>query len=172
MTTIDTQNRDSEFAEMNVALENEGAQGAEYRAEGAGYRLQMALIDLIDLALQIQHLRWNLVDEPTLRSQLDDLDCLVRAGSDAVADRLRQVGVAPDGTVAAVYQDLLFEPLPAGPFDAHSASSAFAPRLNQMDSRLRGSITIVDSLDPQSAALLETITNDISAWTRQLPTST
>ena len=171
MTGINTQNRDSEFAEMNLALERESADRAADRIEGGGYRLQMTLIDLIDLALQIQHLRWNLVDEPTLRGQLDDLDGLVRTGSDAVAERLRQLGVAPDGTVAAVYQDLLFEPLPPGPFDARSATRAFAPRLDQMDDRLRGSIAIIDELDAESADVLETIADDVSAWTRHLTTN-
>lgn len=172
MTPIDTQNRDSEFAEMNLALERESADRVADRIEGGGYRLQMSLIDLIDLALQIQHLRWNLVDEPTLRSQLDDLDGLVRTGSDAVAERLRQLGVAPDGTVAAVYQDLLFEPLPSGPFDARSAAKVFSPRLGQLDHRLRGSIAIIDDVDPDSAGLLERIAYEIATSTRHLKTST
>lgn len=166
------QDRDSEFADMSAALEEETADRAADRIEGSGYRLQMTLIDLIDLALQIQHLRWNLLDEPELRSQLDDLDDLVRTGSDAVARRLRQLGVAPDGTVAAVYQDLLFEPLPAGPFDLRSATMAFAPRLEQLDHRLRGSVAIIDGLDPESADLLNTIADDVSAWTRHLTADT
>jgi DNA-binding ferritin-like protein len=170
MPSIGTQDRNSEFADMNAALEKQRAERVAERIEGGGYRLQMALIDLIDLALQIQHLRWNLFDEPELRNQLDRLDALVRTGADAVARRLRQLGVAPDGTVAAVYQDLLFEPLPSGPFDAQSATTAFAPRLSQLDHRLRGSIAIIDDLDPQSANLLETIADDVSAWTRHLPT--
>ena len=157
-----------DFADMNDALEREGAGRVAERIEGAGYRLQMTLIDLIDLTLQIQHLRWNLVGEPELRSQLNALDILVRASSDAVAQRLTQIGVAPDGTVAAVYQDLLFDPLPIGPFDAPRATKAFAPRLEQMDHRLRGSITIIDDLDAESASLLESIADDIAAWTRHL----
>ena len=157
---------------MNAALERETAERAADRIEGSGYRLQMTLIDLIDLALQIQHLRWNLFDEPELRSQLDDLNDLVRTGSDAVARRLTQLGVAPDGTVAAVYQDLLFEPLPSGPFSAQSATEAFAPRLDQMENRLRGSITIIDDLDPQSADVLRTIADEASAWTRHIQTDT
>ena len=169
MADMGTQGRDTEFSEMNAALERESADPVAERIEGSGYRLQMTLIDLIDFALQIQHLRWNLFDEPELRSQLDDLGALVRAGSDSVAQRLRDLGLAPDGTVAAVYQDLLFEPLPSGPFDAQSATTVFAPRLDQMDNRLRGSITIIDDLDPESADVLETIADEVSAWTRHLP---
>ena len=168
MTDMGTQGRDTEFTEMNAALERESADPVAERIQGSGYRLQMSLIDLIDLALQIQHLRWNLFDEPELRSQLDDLDALVRAGSDSVAQRLRDLGIAPDGTVAAVYQDLLFEPLPSGPFNAGSATTVFAPRLDQMDNRLRSSITIIDTLDPESADVLETIVNQVSAWSQQL----
>ena len=155
---------------MTAALERASDRRDSDRAEGAGYRLQMTLIDLMDLTLQIQHLRWNLLDEPGLRDQLDGLDALVRSGSDAVAERLRRLGVAPDGTIDAVYQDLLFEPLPAGPFDAQSAPKVFAPRLDQLDHRLRGSIAIINELDPGSADILEAIADDISGWTRRLPT--
>jgi DNA-binding ferritin-like protein len=169
MPSIGTQDRNTEFDDMNAALREQRADHAAERVESGGYRLQMALIDLIDLTLQIQHLRWNLFDEPELRDQLDSLDALVRTGSDAVARRLNQLGIAPDGTVAAVYQDLLFEPLPSGPFDVQRATKAFAPRLDQLDHRLRGSVTIIDTLDPESAALLETIANEVSAWSRHLP---
>jgi starvation-inducible DNA-binding protein len=152
---------------MTAALERASEHRDSDRAEGAGYRLQMTLIDLIDLTLQLQHLRWNLFDEPELRDQLDDLDALVREGSDEVARRLWELGVAPDGTIGAVYQDLLFEPLASGPFNAQSATTAFVPRLSQMDQRLRGSIAVITDLDPKSAGLLLTIADDLAAWSHQ-----
>jgi starvation-inducible DNA-binding protein len=153
---------------MNAALDKGSFERAADRVKGAGYRLQMTLIDLIDLTLQIQHLRWNLFDESELRTQLTDLDVLVRAGSDAVAQRLSDLGVAPDGTVAAVYQDLLFEPLPSGPFDAQSAAKAFAPRLSQLNHRLEGSVAILADLETVSADILTAIANDVAAWSQQL----
>ena len=168
MATISTQDRDTEFANMNASLDEGAFERTADRAIGAGYRLQMTLIDLIDLTLQIQHLRWNLFDEPELRTQLTDLDALVRAGSEAVAQRLSDLGVAPDGTVGAVYRDLLFEPLPSGPFDAQSAANAFGPRLSQLDHRLEGSVPILVDLDSVSADILTTIANDVAAWSLQL----
>lgn len=155
---------------MTAALERASSQRDSDRAEGAGYRLQMTLIDLIDLTLQIQHLRWNLFDEPELRRELGNLDALVRAGSDEVARRLRALGVAPDGTIGAVYQDLVFEPLPSGPFDEQSATKAFVPRLGQMGHRLTDSIAVITDLDPESADLLRRIADGIEAWSNQLST--
>src|SRR5665811_1362371 len=72
----------------------ENREGAE-TTEVSGYRLQLTLVDLIDLALQIQHVRWNLFGEPALRTRLDDFDGLVRAGADTVAGGLRELGVPP-----------------------------------------------------------------------------
>jgi starvation-inducible DNA-binding protein len=171
MTSISTQDRNTEFAKMNASLDEGTFERAADRAIGAGYRLQMTLIDLIDLTLQIQHLRWNLFDEPELRTQLTDLDALVRAGSEAVAQRLSDLGVAPDGTVGAVYRDLLFEPLPSGPFDAQSAANAFAPRLSQLDHRLEGSVAILADLDSVSVDIITTIANDVAAWSLHLSTA-
>ncbi|MBT8203023.1 MAG: hypothetical protein HKN74_01650 [Acidimicrobiia bacterium] len=130
-----------------------------------GYRLQLTLVDLIDLTLQTQHLRWNLPDDETaLRSQLDDFDALVRAGSDTVAARLRELGVAPDGRIGTASLDLLFEPLPTGPLEAAAAVAAFTHRLTQFGDRLRESLDVVIGADPESAPVLEALDAEIVEW--------
>lgn len=133
--------------------------------EISGYRLQTTLVDLIDLALQIQHVRWNLRNEEELRARLDDFDALVRAGADAVAGRLRELGVAPDGRIGTAYQDLLFEPLPVGPLDRESAVVAFTHRLSQFGGRLVQSLEIIGSADPDSSSILEALNTEIMHWT-------
>jgi starvation-inducible DNA-binding protein len=136
--------------------------------EVGGYRLQLTLVDLIDLTLQTQHVRWNLVDEESLRMQLNDFDALVRAGSDAVAGRLRELGVPPDGRIGTAYQDLLFEPLPPGPLDASRALTAFSHRLTQFGSRMSESMQILERSDPESHGVLLALHGEITQWTDRL----
>lgn len=130
----------------------------------AGYRLQTTLVDLVDLAMQAQHLRWNLQNEPALRQSLEDLDALLRAAADSVATRLRTLGVPPDGRVGTAYQDLLFEPLPGGPLEPSEVVSAFTPRLAQFGARLTDGITIVSRADLESASILESIQTEVADW--------
>lgn len=138
--------------------------------EIGGYRMQLTLIDLVDLTLQIQHLRWNLIGAETLRTQFDDFDALVRASSDAVAGRLRELGVAPDGRISTAFQDQLFDPLPPGPLNAKTAVTAFSRRLSQLGSRIRESLQALEGRDPESAQILYAITTQISQWTEQFST--
>jgi len=137
--------------------------------EISGYRLQSTLADLADLTLQIQHLRWNLDDDDlALRSKLDDFDALVRASADAVASGLRALGVAPDGRVGTIYRDLLFDPLPPGPFSGPGAVGALARRLTQFGSRIRESIDVLTEADDESSRLLEAISVEFFAWAEKL----
>lgn len=134
--------------------------------EIGGYRLQLTLVDLIDLALQAQHLRWNVPDDRSdLRRQMDNFDALLRAASDNVAARLREIGVAPDGRIGTAFWDLLFEPLPAGPLEASAAVTAFIHRLTQFGDRLRESLDVVTGADPDSAGVLEALQTEIVTWT-------
>lgn len=130
-----------------------------------GYRLQLTLVDLIDLTLQTQHLRWNLVGHNELRNQLDEFDALVRAGADEVATHLRAIGIAPDGRIGTAYQDLLFDPLPSGPIDPSHAMSAFTRRLAQFGARIHQSRDLLQQSDYQAAAILTSISDEIRNWT-------
>ncbi len=142
----------------------ENREGGE-TTEVSGYRLQLTLVDLIDLALQMQHVRWNLFGEPALRAQLDDFDALVRAGADTVAGGLRELGVPPDGRIGTAYHDLLFQPVPSGPLDAQSAVVALSHRLNQFGGRISESLDIIGPTDPGSRSILETLNAEILRWT-------
>ena len=145
-----------------------GAIGSE-SVEISGYRLQSTLADLADLTLQIQHLRWNLNDDDhALRSKLDDFDALVRASADTVAAGLRALGVAPDGRVGTIFQDLLFDPLPPGPFSGPGAIGALARRLTQFGSRIRESIDVLAEADEESGRLLQAVSVEFFAWAEEL----
>lgn len=130
----------------------------------AGYRLQLTLVDLSDLALQIQHVRWNLADDAKLRARFDDFEALCRAAADTIAQRMREIGVAPDGRVGTTYHDLLFDPLPAGPFDGATGTAALVRRVAQMGDRVRESLEILEGADPESGDVLRAVSEEIASW--------
>lgn len=137
----------------------------------AGYRLQMTLVDLVDLTMQAQHVRWNVENDESVRAALDDFDALARAAADTVAARLRMLGIAPDGRVGTAYQDLLFEPLQGGPIAAGEAVATFGRRLTQFGARLADSIMIVGRADQTTADLLEVIQAEVATWTESFETT-
>lgn len=134
--------------------------------DGGAHGLQRVLGDLVDLTLQIQHVRWNVDDgAETLRGQLDDFDALVRAGCDAIAARLRALGVSPDGRISTVYQDMTYKPLDRGPYDKLTAIEAFTSRLARMAKRMRQAIDAADDTDPESAVVLRSLSDELLTWT-------
>ena len=132
---------------------------------GVGYRLQLTLVDLVDLTLQTQHLRWNLFDQPGMRRRLDDFDALTRAAADEVAQRMRELGLSPDSRIATNYHDLLFDQLPAGPFTEEQGVAAFTHRLTQFAGRLRDSIDYFSTSDAIAASIVTALQDEIRRWT-------
>ncbi len=159
------------FDRDRYAWDNNGESGASGSDDPvtplAGvHGLQRVLGDLVDLTLQIQHVRWNIDDDAeTLREQLDDFDALVRAGCDAIAARMRNLGVTPDGRINTVYQDLTYEPLDPGPYDKSTALKAFTSRLARMAKRMRQAIDTADDTDPESAVVLRSLSDELLTWT-------
>jgi starvation-inducible DNA-binding protein len=155
-------NRDSDRVDLhreNTASEN-GSQST------GSHRLQMVLIDLVDLTLQIQHVRWNLDDTAEgLREQLDDFDALVRAGSDAVAARLRALGIAPDGRIDTLRRNLVYPPIGAGPYDTGAAIRSFTSRLARLAARIREATETAIETEPGSAEVLDSLSEELHTWT-------
>ena len=78
--------------------------------------LQGSLTDLIDLSLLLKQAHWNIVG-PSFRSihlQLDEIVAGVREGSDEIAERMAQIGVAPDGRSGVVANTTRLSPYPEG----------------------------------------------------------
>ena len=73
-------------------------------AKVVGDALQSVLVNLIDLSLLGKQAHWNLYGPTFLpvHEKLDELVDAAREGSDAVAERMDQLGVAPDGRVSTV----------------------------------------------------------------------
>ena len=118
--------------------------------------LQTVLVSLVDLALQGKQAHWNLYGA-NFRSLHELLDAIVdtaRSSSDTVAERMNQLGVAPDGrrdTVAAgsPLENYTgdFEPVPR-------ALHLVGDRLKTVDVTLRDARAAVAEADPLTEDLL------------------
>ena len=125
--------------------------------------LQNTLVSLVDLALQGKQAHWNLYGA-NFRSLHELLDAIVetaRTSSDTVAERMNQLGVAPDGrrdTVAAgsplENYTADFEPVPR-------ALRLIGDRLKTVDVVLRESRTAVAEPDPMTEDLLIAVSQQI-----------
>ena len=128
--------------------------------------LGKVLAKLVDLTLQVQHIRWNLPDdEALLRQQLDDFDALVRAGADEIALHMRQTGLTPDGRVEALQTDPGFPPLATGPFRPTEAVKEFIKRLATLAAEIRDTVAVVEQSDPDSALVLRSFSEELLTWT-------
>ena len=118
--------------------------------------LQQCLTTLIDLALQLKQAHWNLIGDRFLsfHVQLDTIIAAARAGSDEVAERIAQLGVAADGRPATVDQESKLDEYPAGRQSVEESVTLVADRLATTSSCLRSSIETVGDTDPISEDLL------------------
>lgn len=78
--------------------------------------LQRSLTDMIDLALLLKQAHWNVVGSSfkSIHEQLDEIIDDVREGSDEIAERLAQIGVAPDGRSQTVSKESRLARYPEG----------------------------------------------------------
>ena len=118
--------------------------------------LQKTLVSLIDLGLQGKQAHWNLYGA-NFRSLHELLDAIVetaRTSSDTLAERMNQLGVAPDGRSGTVASSTPlaeyssdFEPVPR-------ALRLVGDRLLTCDEVLRGARAAVADPDPLTEDLL------------------
>jgi starvation-inducible DNA-binding protein len=119
--------------------------------------LQGQLRDLLCLAVVADHVRWVLTGEGTaeLAGRLTVAAATWRALADQVAKQLVTMGVAPDGRVRALAQDIPLNWVPDGWLRADEASRLLAARLTTLAewARYRRS----QALDPDTLRLLERV---------------
>ncbi|MBK5247985.1 MAG: DNA starvation/stationary phase protection protein [Actinomycetales bacterium] len=130
-------------------------------------RLQAALVDLIDLALQGKQAHWN-IQGPHFRSvhlQLDEVIADVRSWADVVAERLATIGAAPDGRAATVASDSQVEDLEGGVIGTDKAIRQFDDRLQAASDRIKDSLEALEA-DLLSQDLLIGVANGLEkhAW--------
>jgi starvation-inducible DNA-binding protein len=78
--------------------------------------LQACLTDMIDLALLLKQAHWNIVGSSfrSIHLQLDEIIDDTREGVDEIAERMSQIGVAPDGRSRTVSSDTRLANYPEG----------------------------------------------------------
>ena len=125
--------------------------------------LQNVLVSLVDLALQGKQAHWNLYGQnfQSLHEKLDGIVETARASSDTVAERMNQLGVAPDGRRNTVAETSPlenyspdFEPVPR-------ALHLVADRLHTTDDALRSARKAVADPDPMTEDILIAISQEV-----------
>ncbi|UFU04955.1 Dps family protein [Ruania halotolerans] len=114
--------------------------------EAVTTRLQAALVDLIDLALQGKQAHWNL-QGPHFRSlhlQLDEVIADLRGWSDDVAERLATLGTTPDGRAATVAGESQVPDLDGGPVGTDKLIRLFDDRLQGASDRIKDGLEALE----------------------------
>lgn len=119
-------------------------------SEKVTQRLQAALTDLIDLALQGKQAHWA-VQGANFRSvhlHLDELIDEVRIQSDDVAERLSALGTYPDGRASTVASDSQLDAIESGALASDKVVSLFESKIQGVSDRIK------DGLDDLEEDLL------------------
>ncbi len=129
--------------------------------------LQSTLVDLIDLSLVGKQAHWN-VHGPNFRSvhlELDDLVADVRLAYDTVAERLAQLGIAPDGRAQTIADTSQVSDIGPGQLGADKVVRLLAERVDAVSQRIKDSLTSVeDDLPTQDHLIAIAQTLDKRAW--------
>ncbi len=117
--------------------------------------LQQTLVDFIALSLQGKQAHWNLHGSRFLsvHLKLDEIVDFARTASDEIAERMDQLGVAPDGRLKTVVETTRLEAYPPGFVNVEHAVSLVADRLFTVAKTTRESLGKVEP-DPLSADML------------------
>ena len=117
--------------------------------------LQQALVDFIALGLQGKQAHWNIHGSRFLsvHLKLDEIVDFARTASDEIAERMDQIGVAPDGRLKTVVESTRLEAYPPGFVPVEKAVSLVADRLFTVAKTTRESLEKVSD-DPLSEDML------------------
>ncbi|QDT15706.1 Dps family protein [Alienimonas californiensis] len=125
--------------------------------------LQDVLVALIDLGLQGKQAHWNLYgpDFQSLHEKLDAIVETARMSSDEVAERMNQLGIAPDGRRNAVAESSPLENYPAGFQPVPEALNLVGDRLHTAVETVRTARKTVADPDPMTEDLLIAISQQL-----------
>jgi starvation-inducible DNA-binding protein len=117
--------------------------------------LQQALVDFIALGLQGKQAHWNIHGSRFLsvHLKLDEIVDFARTASDEIAERMDQIGVAPDGRLKTVVETTRLEAYPPGFVPVEKAVSLVADRLFTVAKTTREALDKVEA-DPLSEDML------------------
>jgi starvation-inducible DNA-binding protein len=119
-------------------------------------RLQPLLVDLLDLALTGKQLHWNVVGSQfkEIHEHLDEVVDQYRLWSDAVAERMTSVGIAPDGRIQRVAGDSPADPVTEGWLHQDEVIAVITDRIEAAAKATRGRLEGLGDIDVASEDLL------------------
>jgi starvation-inducible DNA-binding protein len=125
-------------------------------AEEIGKQLQLTLAELIALSLAGKQLHWNAYGREFLSAHrhLDQVVDEWRELEDAVAERAAAIGIAPDGSAAAVIELADVRPVDPGFTEVGSATERLCAQLWEVALRVRQRSELLGALDAVSQAVL------------------
>jgi len=144
-------------------------------SEEIGKQLQLTLVELIALSLAGKQLHWSIYGREFLavHRHLDQLVDQWRELEDLVAERAAAIGLAPDGSAAAVIELCDLRPLEPGFSEVESAVEHLHAQLSAVAARVRRRSRVVGALDVVSHDVLVDVVRRIEeqVWTMraQLP---
>lgn len=129
-------------------------------ALGQSAELQGELRDLLCLAVVGDHIRWVLTDDDgELAEWLAEAVAEWRALAGQVANRLVALGVAPDGRVRSLAEDIPLNWVPEGWLRRDEAKRLLTDRLHVVASRAR--VRRSQATDTDTAQLLDTVSSGL-----------
>lgn len=137
---------------------------------GLGTLLQAALVDLIELLRVAKQLHWNVTGAgfTALHLQFDELAEQAATAADAVAERARAMGWAPDGRTASVAATTTLPALPEGTIPAADAVTLGVGALVATVAALRGGMDSAGEYDAVTEDLFHQVVLDLEKQTWML----
>jgi hypothetical protein len=118
--------------------------------------LQHQLRDLICLAVVGDHVRWVLIDDEELADWLTRAADQWRRWADQVATRLAAAGVAPDGRVRSLAEDIPLNWVPDGRLTSDQARDLIGRRLGRVTEWAEYRQSQAEGADAELLALIST----------------
>jgi starvation-inducible DNA-binding protein len=130
--------------------------------------MQAVLVDLIELGIQGKQAHWNVVGTNfrDMHLQLDEIIEVARNLSDEIAERMRALGVLPDGRSETVTKSTSLPKFPADQVDTSQVTDLIVERLTAVAETCRRVHDSVDEADPTTADILHVVIEKIEqyAW--------
>lgn len=118
--------------------------------------LQQSLVDFIALSLQGKQAHWNIHGSRFLsvHLKLDEIVDFARTASDEIAERMDQIGVAPDGRLKTVVETTRLEAYPPGFVPVEKGVTLVADRLFAVAKTVHDSLRKIGDSDLLSQDML------------------
>jgi starvation-inducible DNA-binding protein len=135
---------------------------------GLTEKMQLVLVDLLELQLQGKQAHWNVVGKNFRDTHLvlDEIIDVARGFSDTIAERMRALHATPDGRSDTVAATTTLPEFPAGEISTTDTIDLLTERLEATVATIRQVHDPIDDEDPTSADLLHAIIESLEqyAW--------